>query len=132
MRNGSASNICLVADDDMFIRSIIARNLDPMAQVVQVQDGADCVAAYKQHMPDIAFIDVHLPILTGPEIVRQVLLFDPQAYIVLISSDSTPENVQSAARNGAKGFLAKPISRERLMHYFTSCPTISWRDGASG
>lgn len=129
MREGRVHNVCLVADDDLFIRKIIAKNLDNLATIVNANDGADCLQAYQEHKPDIAFVDIHLPILTGLELVDQILRIDPQAYIILISSDSTSENVQAAIAKGAKGFLAKPILREKLIGYFSKCPTVRWADG---
>ena len=45
MREGRAHNVCLVADDDLFIRKIIAKNLDNLATIVNANDGADCLQA---------------------------------------------------------------------------------------
>jgi two-component system chemotaxis response regulator CheY len=106
--------------------------LDGMTQVVMAQDGADCLKLYQEHKPDMAFLDIHLPILTGFELVDQLLKIDPSAYLVVMSSDSTAENVQAALKAGARGFLAKPLQRPKLMQYMNTCPTIRWMDQRFG
>ncbi len=131
MRDGQPHNICLIADDDLFIRKVLAKHLDGLTEVVQTADGGDCLKAYKERRPDIVFLDIHLPILTGIELIDQILRIDPEAFIIVMSSDSTVENVQEALRRGARGFLAKPILKDRLMHYLNKCPTLRWADDKS-
>lgn len=131
MRDGRQHNLCLIADDDLFIRKVLAKHLDGLSESVQAVDGGDCLKLYKEHKPDVAFLDIHLPILTGLELIDQLLRLDPTAYIIVMSADSTAENVQAALRAGAKGFLSKPIQRDRLMHYLNTCPTMRFADPQS-
>lgn len=128
MREGRSHNVCLIADDDLFIRQVLAKMLDGMTEVVMATDAADCLKLYQEHKPDMAFLDIHLPILTGFELVDQLLKIDPSGYLIVMSSDSTAENVQTALKSGARGFLAKPLQRPKLMQYMNSCPTIRWMD----
>jgi len=131
MRDGRSHNVCLIADDDLFIRQIVSKILFGMAEIITATDGAECLKLYQEHKPDIAFIDIHLPIQTGFELTERLLRHDPDAYLVIMSSDSTAENVQDALQRGARGFLAKPIQRVKLLQYFNQCPTIGDNVGES-
>jgi DNA-binding NarL/FixJ family response regulator len=43
----------------------------------------------------------------------------------MFSADSSRENVARTMLEGARGFMAKPFSRDKLMEYISKCPTFS-------
>ncbi|MGB9151936.1 MAG: response regulator [Alphaproteobacteria bacterium] len=118
-------NVFLVADDDMYIRSLIKAGLKGTGSVAEVGDGNAVVDSYKTHNPDMVLLDIHLPGLSGQEILSQLRALDPKAYVIIISADSSPENVKWAKQHGAKGFLTKPFNKERLQEYLEACPTLT-------
>lgn len=123
-RLARAHNIVLVADDDMYMRELMKRGLADVADVVEVVHGNDVEKVYSQYNPDIVFLDIHMPDLDGRDILHHLLMIDPDAHIVMVSADSSRENVQLTKLKGAKGFLAKPFTRERLLDYVSKCATI--------
>lgn len=126
IRGTRRENIILVADDDMYIRLLVTKAIAVNATIHEVDDGSVVMAAYKKYVPDILFLDLHMPNLEGAEIMKNILAIDPKAYIVVLSADSTQEFVQSTThQGGAKGFLVKPFSKEKLQEYVRKCPTIS-------
>jgi two-component system, chemotaxis family, chemotaxis protein CheY len=83
------------------------------------------MAAYKQYAPDILLLDIHMPGKDGLEVLHDIQDIDPQAYIIMLSADSSAENVGYTLQEGAKGFMTKPFTREKLLELTHKCPTIS-------
>lgn len=128
MRGENKRNIVMVADDDLFMRKVIRSALQDMAEIIEVSDGDAVEAAYLAAMPDLLFLDVHLPGVSGLELLRVLTKKDVSAYIIMISADSTPVNVQQAKYRGSRGFLTKPFEKHRLLHIFQNCPTVRYHD----
>jgi len=118
-------NVILVADDDMFMRSLVKKGVGLNYTVVEVPDGANVLEAYKNKNPDVIFLDIHMPNIDGTALLQQILALDPNAYIVMLSADSSRENVEITTQKGARGFLTKPFTKERLQEFLNKCATIS-------
>lgn len=125
MRGTNTKNVIMIADDDLFVRKVIISAL-PDAQIVEITDGAEVEKIYREVMPDIVFLDIHLPNISGMDLIHPLLRADQGAYIVMLSADSSEENVKTAKVRGARGFLTKPFEKSRIMHYYTSCPTVKF------
>lgn len=117
-------NIVMVADDDMYMRLLVRKGLGPQYSVIEIADGKEITESYQKTNPDILLLDIHMPNMNGTNVLQEVLKKDPKAFVVMLSADSSRENVQAAAHKGAKGFLTKPFSREKLQEYVNKCPTI--------
>ena len=55
-----------------------------------------------------------MPKKNGLEALDEILIINPQAFVVMISANSTIENVQAALKGGAKGFVVKPLNTARI------------------
>jgi two-component system, chemotaxis family, chemotaxis protein CheY len=128
MRFDNKNNVVLVADDDLFVRKIIRAALQDLAEIVEVTDGALVQEAYKKCHPDLVFLDIHLPNISGMDLIRPLIRADQGAYVVMLSADSSTENVRDSRLRGSRGFLTKPFDKKRIMHFFNSCPTIRFVD----
>lgn len=123
-RCARTENVILIADDDMYTRTLVRKGIDPTYTIYEVIHGSEIVSAYKKYVPDILFLDIHMPGKDGLKNLELIKAFDPQAYAIMLSADSSPENVLSATKAGAKGFLAKPLVKDRLIALVQKCPTI--------
>ncbi|MBU6474372.1 MAG: response regulator [Alphaproteobacteria bacterium] len=103
-----------VVDDDLFIRKTMNRLLSAEGLVVEFADSAEIVENYKKGRPDIVFVDLHLPDSSGIDVMNRLLAEDARANIVIISADSTADNVLQAQAKGSKGFLGKPLCKEKV------------------
>ena len=79
---------------------------------------------YHEHNPDILFLDIHMPGRTGLDLINEILEIDPDAYIIILSADSSADNVVKAINKGAIGFLSKPPAKDRMQQYINQCITI--------
>lgn len=110
----------LVVEDDPFSRRLIDTSLSRFLPAF-AEDGYAAVNGYLQKAPDIVFLDIDLPDVSGHDVLAKILSFDPAAYIVMLSGNSQSENVTAAVRAGAKGFVGKPFTKEKLLQYIAKC-----------
>ena len=71
----------------------------------------------RQHRPDLILLDVHLPDISGEQVLRE-LRADPElgrTPVVVLSADATPGQVQRLLAAGARAYLTKPLDVRRLL-----------------
>ncbi|MCB9988443.1 MAG: response regulator [Rhodospirillales bacterium] len=112
----------LVVEDDPFSRKLVANSLGNSYDILFAEDGQSAIATYLRTAPDVVFLDIELPDINGHDILRKVLSVDPEAYIVMLSGNGNLENVMKAVNTGAKGFVAKPFAKEKLLQHIRKCP----------
>ncbi len=125
LRRLRPENVILIADDDMYMRLLVKKGITTPATILELADGGEVLAAYQKQMPDVLFLDIHMPHVDGLEILRGIQAIDPESYVIMLSADSSRENVEEAIHKGAKGFMTKPFSKEKLQGFIQKCPTIS-------
>jgi len=117
-------NVILVADDDMYMRLLAKKGLEDVGSIAEVASGDEVIEAYKQHNPDMVLLDIHMPGRSGHDLLADIRAVDKKAYIIMLSADSSLDNVQATLNHGAKGFLTKPFAKPKLLDYVEKCPTI--------
>ncbi|MGP3991978.1 response regulator [Streptomyces sp. 3N207] len=111
----------LLVDDQPLIRSGFRALLDledDIEVVAEAADGKAGLALAKQRLPDIALIDIQMPVMDGIEVTRHIAT-DPaldQVHVVILTNYGLDEYVFDALRAGAAGFLVKDILPEDLLH----------------
>lgn len=121
---GEHKHIVLVADDDFYVRSLVKVALGKLVEVVEAESGELVLPLYKQHKPALVFLDIHMPKRGGLDVLKDILAIDPNAHIAMLSADSVEENVKHTYGMGAKGFVAKPFTKDALLKYVSSCPSL--------
>jgi two-component system chemotaxis response regulator CheY len=124
-RQDRKENRVLVIDDDDFYRAVLKKACEKSSTVYQSEDGKNATQLYQEINPDIVFLDIHLPLSYGFLILEDFLNVDFDAFVIMISSDSSSQNVAKADDMGGSGFLKKPLDPEELQRIFESCST--WR-----
>ncbi|WP_329040953.1 response regulator transcription factor [Streptomyces sp. NBC_00178] len=108
----------VVADDQELVRSGFAMILGAQPDIevlAEAGDGAQAVEAVRALRPDVALLDVRMPVLDGIEACRAVTGPDGCRAIMLTTFDSD-EYVYEALHAGASGFLLKDVRRDDLVH----------------
>jgi len=115
-RSGTGIRVLLVDDHPMWretLRSVIEHT--GVADVIaQASDGADAVALAKLHAPDVVIMDMDLPVLHGIDATREILAHDERTKVLVLSSSDDKEQVLSAIRAGASGYLLKTVAPAEL------------------
>jgi DNA-binding NarL/FixJ family response regulator len=110
----------LLADDQALIRSGIRSLLDAeddIEVVAEAADGEQAVALAGEHRPDIALVDIQMPVLDGIEATRQIVA-DPRlagVRVVILTNFGLDEHIFRALRAGASGFLLKDTQPAELL-----------------
>lgn len=112
----------LLVEDDPVTRWMVRTALRDECTLSTAQDAGKAIAAYQNCRPDMVLLDINLPGKDGREVMAGIMRSDPGAYIVMFSSHDSLENIVDAIEEGAHGFIAKPFSREKLLHYVQECP----------
>jgi two-component system, NarL family, response regulator NreC len=100
----------LLADDHTVVRQGLRKVLEerPEWQVVaEAGDGRDAVRLAEQHRPDVAVVDVAMPLLNGIEATRQITKRAPQTKVLVLSMYSDEAYVTQMLKAGATGYLLK-------------------------
>ncbi|GGN72024.1 response regulator [Nocardia rhizosphaerihabitans] len=111
----------LLVDDQPLIRSGFRALLDleeDIEVVAEAADGNEGLALARQHLPDVALIDVQMPVVDGIEATRRIAA-DPAlagVHVVILTNYGLDEYVFEALRAGAAGFLIKDIRPEDFLH----------------
>ncbi len=111
----------LLVDDQPLLRSGFRALLDledDIEVVAEAADGKEGVALVKVHLPDIALIDIQMPVVDGIEATRRIAA-DPAlagVHVVILTNYGFDEYVFNALRAGAAGFLVKDIVPEDFLH----------------
>jgi len=100
----------LIIEDDADVSSILALLLEDMkAQVLTAADGTAGIAAALKQKPDLVLVDLNLPGISGLEVIRSLRATSGMGSvpIIVITGNSTVENIRETARLGADDFLVK-------------------------
>lgn len=106
----------LVCDDSALSRRRITNFLADLGytDVYEASSGIEAVALYKEHNPDGVLLDIVMPGKDGIEVVKDIIAYDPNAKIIMVSSVGTQTNLKAALEEGACDFIQKPASLEDL------------------
>ncbi|MDF2155226.1 LytTR family DNA-binding domain-containing protein [Vibrio sp. CAU 1672] len=116
----------VIADDEPLLRHHLNKSLAeawPELEVVATAaDGEQALQAIEQHAPDVAFIDIRMPVMDGMSLAKQLnQLTDPPLIVFVTAYD---EYAIKAFEQNAADYLLKPISDARL---HTTCLRVRQR-----
>jgi len=109
--------ILLVDDHTLFrsgIRLLLQRNLD-FEVVGEASDGLEAVKRAKELKPDIVLLDLHMPGLSGLDVIGLILQDRPACHVVLLTVSEDAEDLALALKKGASGYLLKNIDADYLL-----------------
>ncbi len=117
----------LIVDDSILMR----RNLRILLQqaghtvIAEAADGMQAFSEYEKHLPDLVTMDITMPLMNGIDSVKKIIAKYPQANIVMISALDQKNMVFEAIQSGAKHYILKPITIEKILSTINSVLQIS-------
>lgn len=106
----------LVVDDAAFMRLAIKNVLEKSGfkVVADAKNGQEGIEKYKEFHPNIVTMDITMPDMTGIDALKEIIKFDPDAKVVMISAMGQERMVKEAIICGAKSFIVKPYKEEHI------------------
>lgn len=106
----------LIVDDVAAVRRYISQILQQMGitSVLEAADGNSAAQLFRQHQPQLVFLDIQLPDVSGQLLLKQFKQQQQHTVIFMVSAFSTVENLKLAIENGAKAFVMKPFTAQRI------------------
>jgi DNA-binding NarL/FixJ family response regulator len=107
----------LVVDDHPMWRHSVAASLEDAGCSVAgtAGDGAQALRVARATRPEVVLLDLHLPDLSGAEVIRRLLAADPSVRIVVLSASGERQDVLDAMTAGATGYLVKSAQFREML-----------------
>jgi DNA-binding LytR/AlgR family response regulator len=107
---------CVVAEDERLLREgLLAALADAWPElriVAECEDGGSALEAIAEHRPDVAFLDIRMPGLTGLEVAAGAVSASPRTQVVFVTAYD--QYAVDAFETGAIDYLLKPVAADRL------------------
>ena len=108
----------VVADDNHDAAMMLSRGLDlsGFQVVATVHDGESAVSAIQRERPDVAVLDIGMPLLTGYDVARRIRenASAPQPKLIAVTGWGNPLDRATAEAAGFDAHLVKPIALDKL------------------
>jgi DNA-binding LytR/AlgR family response regulator len=108
----------LIAEDEPMLRAQLKARLaeawPELALIAEAANGADALAMYEVHRPDIVFLDIRMPVKSGIEVAHAL---DGRCHVVFVTAYD--EYAITAFDEGAVDYVLKPVSPERIAKVVT-------------
>ncbi|CAI4032048.1 DNA-binding response regulator [Nitrospira tepida] len=106
----------LLADDHTLVLAGFVKLLEDSCEVVGlVEDGRALLDAAQHLQPDIAIVDISMPLLNGIEACSRVRAASPQTKLIIVTMHAAMPYVQAAFKAGAAGYVLKRSATDELL-----------------
>lgn len=112
----SIPRTALVADDENHIRSYVRIILTHLGveEVFEARTGDEALALYKEKDPDVVFLDINMPGMTGLEVLPKIVEFDEEAVVIMLTGHASRHLVEHAAQAGAIHYIRKDTPQQEI------------------
>ncbi len=107
----------LIVDDASVVRLLIKKVLKEadFDIVGEAVNGVDALAKYKELKPDIVTMDITMPEADGIQATKDIIAFDANAKIVMLSGIDQKDMLWKAIKAGASSYIVKPFENDRIL-----------------
>jgi two-component system, LytTR family, response regulator len=105
----------LIADDDYGMRMVLRKSVEKIGGfkiVGEAEEGETALRLYEELQPDVMFMDVEMPNMTGVECAKRIVDINPKTFIVFATAHN--EFMQEAFHMYAFDYIVKPFKLERI------------------
>lgn len=107
----------LVVDDSMVAR-MCHRSCIPQDEgheVAEAADGRSALETFRTMLPDVTFLDLTMPGMSGIEVLAEIKRDFPKAVVVICTADIQKQSMEKVTQLGAFGVLKKPPGKEAML-----------------
>lgn len=107
----------LIVDDSKTSRKILRGILEENGHEIigEAGNGKEAVSKYIELKPDITTMDITMPVMNGLDALKQIVDYDKNAKVVMITAAGQKTKMVDAVKYGASDFLAKPFDSDQII-----------------
>lgn len=109
----------LVVDDEAFIRVLLTQTLEDLedqgVEILCAADGQEALEVALAERPNIIFLDVMMPYISGYEVCRKVKEQAPDVHIILLTAKGQAVDKELGAAAGADEYVTKPFDPDNIL-----------------
>lgn len=108
----------MIVDDHLVVREGLKQLLEVDGEIqviVEASNGLECLRQLDKHSPDLIFMDVRMPGISGIETTRLVHQKYPRIKIIMLTIYDDDQYVTEAIQAGANGYVLKKVQRDELI-----------------
>ena len=83
--------------------------------IAEGSTGKEAIVLYRQFKPDLVTMDLTMPDMDGIEALGEIMKFDPQARVLMVTAIDQRDALMQAIRLGATDYIVKPFETERVL-----------------
>ena len=112
----------LVVDDDPILRTQIKHLASKFVSEIRLaEDGVEGLEVWRQWQPNVVVTDIFMPRMNGLEMCAAIKASDPDAQIIVITSDDDGDSLRRALEIGVERYIAKPVDMHLLADAIGKC-----------
>lgn len=105
----------LIVDDQQGIRNLLSVLLRETGyQVYVAKNGLEAVEAVRRFRPQLVFMDVRMPVMSGLDALGRIKVVAPETEVVIMTAYLSDEVVSEALEKGARCCMSKPFEMEKV------------------
>lgn len=107
----------LITDDAAFMREMLREIIAEGGYevVAEAADGEEALERFNEHHPDVITLDIVMPGKSGLEVLRELMVLEPSACVVMCSALGQEALVMEALEAGAKEYIIKPFKPDQVL-----------------
>ena len=110
----SRAKILIIDDEEVVLDSCSQILKGSGSQIITAGNGEEGLRLVREQQPDLVFVDLKMPGLSGFEVIKSILEIDPTIVTIVITGFATVSSAIEAMKNGAYDFLPKPFTPEEF------------------
>lgn len=109
--------LIMIADDSDAIRLVLKDilSIGKYDDILEACDGEESVNLYKENKPSLVLLDLAMPKKDGLTVVQEIIQFDPNAKIILITASDDQKVIQQCLASGASSYISKPFDFNTIL-----------------
>ena len=106
----------LIVDDSPISRKMLRSCIpkDRELEIVEAHDGLDGLEKYKEHQPDVTFMDLTMPVMDGVQSLTEILKVNQKAIVIVCTADVQMKSIAQVLEIGAHHVVKKPATKEKI------------------
>lgn len=110
----------LLVDDSSVVRHMVRKAIEmsglDVGRIVEAANGNEALQAMEESWIDVVVADINMPVMTGAEMVEQMVARDFMATtpVIIVSSEKSAKRIEELKRLGVKAYLNKPFRPEQI------------------